>query len=276
MNCRSPPRPPAAIGRGAPARRLALALLGLACAAGARAEALRFEEGVARAPGGGPTLYREQHWIRSGGGQPIERLVLYRCADGTAFARKRVDYRGSALAPAFVLDDRRSGYREGLRRAAGGASVFVREAQGEAESTRALDAAALVADAGFDEFVRAHWAQLVAGQRLPLDFAVPARLRSLPFALQKVGNSTVAGEAAWVFRLRLEGWLGLVAPAIEVSYGQSSRRLLRFEGLSNLRDDAGDGQLKARIDFAAPARPGSEEEWRQAATRPLAACRIGQ
>ena len=278
MNRRSPARPPvdsrpAHGGRG---RRAALAWLVLACATGARADVLRVEEGVARVPGGGATLYREQHWIRSAAGRPLERLVLYRCADGTAFARKRVDYRGSALAPAFALDDRRTGYREGLRRDADGPRVFVREGAHAPESTRRLDAAALVADAGFDEFIRLHWAGLVAGQRLPLAFAVPARLRSLPFSLQKLGSATVAGEAAWVFRLRLDGLLGLVAPAIEVSYGQASRRLLRFEGLSNLRDDGGDRQLQARIDFAAPARTGSEAEWKQATAWPLSACRIGQ
>jgi hypothetical protein len=41
--------------------------------------------------GGGALLYREQHLLRSAGGRPRERLVMYRCPDGRAFARKRVD-----------------------------------------------------------------------------------------------------------------------------------------------------------------------------------------
>ena len=242
----------------------------------AAANALRYEEGEARAPEGGAALYREQHWIRLGPAGPVERLVLYRCADGTAFARKRVDYRGSAQAPAFALEDRRSGYLEGLRRGPQAASVFVRDGHDAREASRPVETARLVADAGFDEFIRARWSSLVAGQRLPIEFAVPARLRSLPFSVERVGSAKVAGELAWVFRLRLDGLLGLVAPRIEVSYGQASQRLLRFEGLSNLRDDAGRGQLEARIEFNEPPRAGTDEEWRTAAAHPLSACRTGQ
>jgi hypothetical protein len=257
----------------------ALVLLAAAAvAAPATADPLRYEEGLARAPGGGPLLYREQHWLRLREGRPLERLVLYRCPDGIAFARKQVDYRGSAQAPAFALEDARSGYREGLRRTGPvpGPVVFVREGGRVKEAARELPSGPIVADAGFDEFIRAHWDALVAGESLPLQFAVPARLRSLPFSLQRVGGARVGGERAHVFRLRLQGWLGLLAPRIEVSYGERSRRLLRFEGLSNLRDDAGRAQLLARIEFPAAPRGAAEEEWRQAASRPLAACRTGQ
>jgi hypothetical protein len=261
-------RPAAALP--VPALVLAAALAGPAAGT-----PLRFEEGMARAPGGA-LLYREQHWLRLGEGRPLERLVLYVCPDGTAFARKQVDYRGSAQAPAFALEDARSGYREGLRRLGATPVLFVRENGRAAAAEGEVAASRLVADAGFDEFVRAHWDALVAGRSMPMRFAVPARLRSLPFSLQRIGGANVGGERAHVFRLRLDGWLGLLAPRIEVSYGERSRRLLRFEGLSNLRDDAGRSQLAARIEFPAAPRGAAEDEWRRAASRPLAACRTGQ
>lgn len=263
-------------------RRQALAAtIMLTCAiAGAIAPAaaaeLSFEEGVARDPVGG-VLYREQHWVRHRDGVPLERLTLYRCADGTAFARKQVDYRRSRLAPEFELMDARSGYREGLRRSGGGPTLFVRERAGAQESARALAPQALVADAGFDEFIRRHWLTLVAGQRLPIEFAVPSRLRSLGFTVQRTGAvSTIAGEPALTFRLALGGILRWIAPHIEVSYGQKSRRLLRFEGLGNLRDDRSAGQLVARIDFASPPRAVTEGDRRPAADTPLSACSTGR
>lgn len=241
------------------------------------AAGIRFEEGVARDPVHGRELYREQHWLRHQDGVPLERLTLYRCADGGAFARKRVDYRRSRLAPEFELEDARSGYREGLRRTGGLPTLFFRERAGGAESARALAAASLVADAGFDEFIRRHWTALAAGQRLPLEFALPSRLRSLGFTVQRTGAlRTVAGESAITFRLALGGMLRWIAPHIEVSYGERSRRLLRFEGLANLRDERGDGQWVARIDFAAPPRAAAESGWRQAATAALSACPRGQ
>ena len=267
--------------RSRPCRRwiTALALAGAAVAVPAAADDWGYEEGIAHAPSGGAELYREQHWIRRHDGVALERVTLYRCPGGDAFARKQVDYRASHTAPDFLLEDRRGGYREGLRRAAGATVVFVRPRAGAPESTRRLDAgdaAGLVADAGFDEFVRAHWSALAAGRRVALRFAVPSRLRSLPFSLQRTATARVAGEPAWVLRLQVDGMLGWIAPRIDVSYGQHSRRLLRFEGLTNLRDDAGEAQLRARIDFPTPARAVDAASARQAAQQPLAVCRTGQ
>lgn len=239
------------------------------------AASLSFEEGVARNPGTATEMYREQHWIRREGEQPVERLVLYRCPNGSAFARKQIDYRPSALAPNFTLDDRRAGYREGLRRSPGPV-VFFRENGKTTERSASAGGAPLVVDAGFDEFIRKQWAPLVAGKTLPLNFAVPSRLRSMSFSVSRAGEGQIAGEKSWLFRLKLTGLLGLIAPSIDVSYGQQSRRLLRFEGMSNLRDDAAGKPLIARIDFVNPARAASEGQWQAALNAPLSGCRSGR
>jgi len=55
----------------------------------------------------------------------------------------------------------------------------------------------------------------------------------------------------------------------------ADRRLLRFEGLSNLRDDAGEDNLKVRIDFPTPPTPAAPGEWAKFAAEPLRACRVG-
>ena len=233
--------------------------------------ALSQEQGIARDPGSRQELYREQHLVRRDGPRLLERLVLYRCPDGTAFGRKLLDYRNSATAPSFVFDDVRSGYREGLR---GGLApaLFYRPGRGSGERSAPLRAAGAVVDAGFDEFVRANWATLLSGKPVTMQFAVPSRLRTMAFSLARAASACIAGEEAWVFRLKLDGWLGLIAPSIDVSYGKQSRRLLRFEGLSNLRDAAGTRPLLARIDFPGPAAPAAEPDWQAALAAPLSAC----
>ena len=55
---------------------------------------------------------------------------------------------------------------------------------------------------------------------------------------------------------------------------KDSQRLLRFEGMSNLRDDAGRKQLVARIDFPARDQGATDADWRAASSLPLAACRV--
>lgn len=254
----------------------ALAWGTLALAALPAHAALTFEEGIARDPASRALLYREHHLVRRTDGKPTERLVTYRCADGTMFARKRVDYRASALAPEFSFEDVRQGYREGLRRTGGTRTVWVNDARGEAERSAAVadPATALVADAGFDEFIRKHWQPLMAGQSVALRFAVPSRLQTLGFKVDKVSSLKIGQEAAQSFRLKLGGLLGWVAPHIDVAYGRDSRRLIRFEGLSNLRSDDGRSQLVVRIDFPAPAVAATEAQWRSAEGQPLSACGV--
>jgi hypothetical protein len=257
--------------------RPACLLVALLAAGGARAQALSLQLAEARAPDGGALLYREQHLLRSAEGRLRERLVLYRCPGGAAFARKHLDYSASAQAPAFALEDRRAGYAEGLRRLGTRVELYSR-ARGEGAERRAtLARAPGVADAGFDEFVRAHWARLLAGEAVPLQFALPSRLRALSFQVQRLRAARIGGEEAELFRLRLGGLLGLVAPHIDVAYAARSRRLLRFEGLSNLRDAGGRRQLEARIDFPAPPQPAAEAQWRAALSETLVAvCGSGQ
>lgn len=227
-------------------------------------------EGDARDPDDGRLLYREVHLIRGDGDRPTERLVLYRCPNGVAFARKRVDYRQSALAPAFELEDAR-GYREGLRREGGRTLVW---SGSDAPKPLAATKTPLVADAGFDEFLRQRWPQLTAGRPQPLSFAIPAFGRSLPFKVRSAGTRGPHGDRVHRFELRLEGLLGVVASSIRVEYGADDQRLRRFIGPTNIRDARG-GQIEARIDFPQAPRPVDAQRWQAAAAQPLADCAPG-
>jgi hypothetical protein len=246
-----------------------IALLGLACALPAQARLVAVE-GDARDPDSDRLLYREAHLVRHDGERPVERLVLYQCPDGTAFARKRVDYRDSALAPAFELIDAR-GHREGLRREGGRTLVW-----SGTGAPRAVVAGAspLVADAGFDEFLRLRWPQLTAGEPQPLTFAVPAFGRGMPFKVRSTGQRREGEDRLQRFELRLDGLLGRVAGAIRVEYDAEDRRLRRFTGPTNIRDGRG-GQIQAEIDFPRPPRPADPGAWRAASERPLARCALG-
>ncbi len=233
--------------------------------------ALLSVEGHARHPKSDRLLYREEHLMRQEGDRPVERLVLYRCPDGVVFARKRIDYRSSAMAPEFELVDAR-GYREGLRRK--GDQTLIWAGGKPPRPLRASDGP-LVADAGFDEFLRRSWAQLGAGESRPLAFVVPAFGRSLGFEVHGLGRRGAGDAAVQRFELRLEGLLGKVVSPISVEYTTTDRRLRRFIGLTNVRDGRGD-QVEARIDFPDAPRPAEAQRWQAAAAQPLAACALGR
>lgn len=255
-------------------RSAAFALLMAAFAVSAAADAqpgLIAYQGEARRPDGGALLYEEHHLLKADGGAPRERLVLYRCPDGAAFARKTVRYGASSQAPEFDLRDARFGYREGFELG----SSFVQRSAKAALQRAPVAAHDMVVDAGFDEFVRAHWDALQRGDAVRLDFLVPSRLAVYGFTLRRLRGETLDGEAATVFRLALSGVFGWFADAIEVSYRDHDRRLMRFDGLSNIRRDASEN-LVARIEFPLEReRPASEADWQAALREPLAACTLG-
>ena len=206
--------------------------------------------GYARSRDDGRLLYVESHHVRDAGKVGEVRVVLYRCsADGPAFGRKELTYGATREQPEFKLTDARSGHVEGLRRTPAGPRVFVKENARAPQREAAVPAgAAIVSDAGFDEFVRRHWAELEAGKTVRFPFLIPSRLDALTFKVRKHADKTVEGAPASVIRLNLSGVFGWLLPYFEVSYRKSDQVLLRYEGLTNIRDAQG-GNMVAVIRF---------------------------
>jgi len=217
-------------------------------------------------------LYGEHHFLVYRAGRLSERLVLYTCPSGTAFARKHVNYVASQ-APDFVFDDASNGMQEGVRTQNGGRSVFFRPNRIEPEKSAPLPVVTeLVVDAGFDELIRAQWSKLMTDAPLPLHFLVPSRLQALSFDVQHLRSDRVDGRPAEVFRLQLSGLLGLVLPGIEVTYDSAEHVLVRFEGISDLRDRSGDNFQASIVFHVSDRRPGSAQSFATAGQAPIAPC----
>jgi hypothetical protein len=191
--------------------------------------------GSAYATDGNQLLYRETHYLFSGdhGG---ERVVLYQCPDGRAFARKRSRDDGNAQAPDFDLVDARVGYREGVRRNGAAREVYVQRSAAQAEQADPLQLPADgVIDTGFEAFARLHWDELVRGETLPFDYLVPSRRKFFAFKVVRIDLPT-APPGSVTLRLASSSWLSFLLPHIDVSYDLETRRLVHYEGLSNVRD----------------------------------------
>lgn len=216
-------------------------------------------------------LYGEQDWLKFSGDHIAERVVLYTCRDGSAFARKTVSYVEST-DPDFLLEDVSNGMREGVRTAGKARTVFYGDRKDAEKSKPLPKVPGLVADAGFDEFIRAHWPALVAGQTLSLNFLVPSRLEDISFQVQRVRSDTVDGKPAEVFRLKLSGILGWLIRGIEVYYSEDQHTLVRYDGLSDLRDASLDN-WQTEIHFPSARQTASRQALEAARTAPLTACR---
>lgn len=229
---------------------------------------LRFE-GVA-STGQGTVAYREVHWQQAAE-DGAERWVLYQCADGRPFARKHLPATSLAQARGYALEDARSGQQADIAVSAAGVLISWKEDAASARRQRrlALPADAVI-DAGFDAAVRRHWPALMRGERLSLPFLVPGRQRYYPVQVRRIGPVRWRGTAAQQIQVTLDTWYGGIAPRLQLVYADADRRLLQFEGTSNLRDARGT-YPQVVVRFSSAPRSGTAAEWQQAWHQPLVA-----
>lgn len=235
----------------------------------AAATPLLRNEGIATTAQGAVS-YREVHWQRSSD-EGAQRWVQYLCPDGRPFARKQMPASAQPTARGYQLQDQRSGQAAQVRIADGWAWIDWKEdaAAPRRNGSVALPADAVV-DAGFDAAVRQHWQALMRGEPLSLPFLVPSRQRFYPVKVMHRGAVRWQGIAAQSIEVRLDAWYGGMAPRLALVYADSDRRLLQFQGTSNLRDARGDYPT-VTVRFSEPASPRSLEQWQQAWSQPLVA-----
>ena len=197
---------------------------------------IKSKKGYAQDLESGELLYIEEHEQRVEDGRAVSQIIRYRDPQGHVFAQKDLDFRASSRHPQFKLSDQRRNYVEGLELVNDEYQVFVVK-DGEEERNAIKRSDVLVADAGFDRIVEEDWEELVSGDPVKFRFLVPAQLKSYMFRLRKIDEIEYLGEPAVVFRFEpASALLRWLADPIEVIYDKKERALLKYEGLSNLRD----------------------------------------
>lgn len=185
-------------------------------------------------------LYKEEHQLTLINGKPSMREVIYRSSTNELMVKKTNRYSENASAPEFDLQDLRSGYREQAHyNREGGLVLSVQENQQASVQTKTLNTLPnnLIIDAGFDDFVRKHWAELEAGKNVSFSFASAARLDLIDFRLLKKDSNENELVLSMRLKSRLLAWL---LDPIELTYDKQSQRLMRYRGLSNIQDVNGD------------------------------------
>jgi hypothetical protein len=227
--------------------RIFLVALALACPAAA-AEVVRWT-GYAYDLESGEPIYTERHLEEIEGGESVRGRVSYVGADGLPIAEKTLDFR-APLLPNFNLEDTRIGYREGIEREGQTVVVYKQEPGSDALQTSRVNVEGeVVADAGFDAFIRQHFEEIRAGSRLVFDFVVPSQLKAIRFRVEKVGESRRDGLQLLQVELKPDGFLlRNLVPSIELDYNLDSGQLYEYRGISNVRKPNGKG-YQARIVF---------------------------
>ncbi|UCF02793.1 MAG: hypothetical protein JSV14_03835, partial [Deltaproteobacteria bacterium] len=89
---------------------------------------------------------------------------------------------------------------------------------------------------GFHQFIVHNLERIAQGEVFHIRLILPSRLDQYEFRIRK---RKVKGDTLYI-RLEIDNWLlRLFAPHVDAEYDQKNRRLLRYEGISNLEDTSG-------------------------------------
>ncbi|HRP68058.1 MAG TPA: hypothetical protein PLY93_00805 [Turneriella sp.] len=198
----------------------------------------------------GNFLYSENHSEFYENNRHIYSRVSYQYKDGKEFASKFIRFASSKTQPTYELRDLRDGYVEGIKRNKQGTLYYLqknfKEALNEKKITTPQPA---VFDAGFDYFVRENFDAICSGINKSFYFAVPSKLDYYKFRLVRQNEKPLCRVNLEVQNILLRQ---LVKP-IKLWYDMKTKRLLKYEGISNI-NGPDSKSLKVRIIFSYPKK----------------------
>lgn len=193
--------------------------------------------GYAYNEGSDNLLYTEEFTDRFIDGKHLETLTDYFDPSHKKIAQRLLDFRQSKYAPDFKTEDLRSGYMEGAEIVGDKVRLFNRKDKDSKINEKTMSIPQpFVVDGGFNQFIKANWSKLEKGEVITFNFAIPARLDY--FTLRAVKVETTGTE----MKVKVEpdkAILRWIASPIIVQYSKDTRRIMSYQGQSNISDANG-------------------------------------
>lgn len=196
-------------------------------------------------------LYTETHRQQFEQDRLVRDEVSYRDKTGQLFARKSLDFSADLYAPSFVSENLRTGELERGQQGQSGYTISYRENSKSKLRAKTLPSGArIVADAGFDGYVRQALPQLLEGKEVSFDFLVPSQQGALTLRVRADKPKLVQGRETIKIQVDFNNpILRLLAPSLKVTYDVNTGELLEYHGVSNIGDARGS---KYRVRIAYP------------------------
>lgn len=207
-----------------------------ACAGAARADE---DEYIGEAKNDqGVLVYTEKHQVSSGDGRMTASVTEYRAPDGELIATMRSDYSRSLAMPTYVFEDLKRNYREGVRWQDGTYVIFHQDGNEPEKTSKIVSDSRVFSCQGWHYYLINNLS-LLEKDNITLNLVLPSELRPFPFVVKKLASdeSRVSAELSlkhWLFRH--------FAPKLRLQYDKQKRRLVEFQGVSNILNQAGERQ----------------------------------
>jgi hypothetical protein len=187
----------------------------------------------------GQLAYIERHTVVYDDRTIIKSLTEYLDPDGKMIGSLRSDYTHNLAAPEFILRDQRHHSLQGLHWTKSKLEIFSQEAD-RAKVARKMftpnQQEVQISGPGLIYFVAANLDKIIAKKILEFQYIIPGRLEAFDFYIKTVDHNREVAE----FEVEMKSWLmRLFGPRLKLIYDIQKKRLIFFEGLSNLRDKEG-------------------------------------
>ncbi len=199
--------------------------------------------------------YAEEHVEKMAAGKHVATQTLFRAPAGAPMAKRTLDFARFPFKPDYLFNDLRNGYEEGSRAEDGGLLVHFRDdAKAPLRQKRLEVPEPCVVNGGVGNFLKANWADLLAGKRLAFNMVVPARLDFYKFvayldAKRNLSPTETAGRKDEAIVIEPQSTvLRMLLPTIIMHYDGKTLRLLRYQGIVNVADPKG-RSLRVRVDY---------------------------
>lgn len=198
----------------------------------------------------GAPVYTEVHTEIREGEKRVGVDTDYKDVDGKVIVRRTVSFRKHPTLAEFRTEDLRTGAIEGAEYLGEEVRLYYRDAGEELYNEKRLDIPNPGAiDAGFNNFVQMNWDALRAGKKLYFNFAVPFRLDYFGFRVYQEDVVEKDGRTLVQVICDIDNFvLRLFLKPIVLTYDADARRLVSYEGISNIAGTEGTNYF-VRIEY---------------------------
>lgn len=203
---------------------------------------LQFE---ASATAKGNLVYTEKHSVTFDDAQkPVRAKTEYIDPSQKVIATMETEFKNSVSAPDHVFKNLRSEHVHGIRYTDENTVLFYSDKGAKEKSKnfpREFEKKFLaVGGQGLFYYLRENYSEVKSRKKIPLKFLIPGRLDVYDFELEL--KSEKDGIAH--IELHIKNWiLRIFAPKLDVYYDIDKKRLVSYQGLSNITDEKGQTQV---------------------------------
>ena len=183
-------------------------------------------------------IYTEEFTDKFIDGKHTETLTQYFDPAHKQIAHRKLKFSERKFAPDFKTEDLRTGYIEGAEVVDGKVKLFYRKDKNSQMKSKTIAVPEpMVIDGGFNQYIKSNWEQLLDGKVLTFYFTVSSRL---DYFKMRASKMSIKDEKMKVKIEPDKALIRWIADPIIVVYNTETKRIISYEGKSNIADEHGE------------------------------------